>query len=132
MRRNVLIFLLVFISVALFIYSASSPDLLAVKTDEGNGIRVRGPGAESHRVYLGASSDVGFQGAWVYSIATADFPSSRISTHRLVLHEDGTASLIEESRTRVRSGDEADYRTETKIRTGTWSEHGDEAWIYLD
>lgn len=132
MRRNTLILATVLIAAAFITYFGYRPDLVASKIDDGSGIRVSGPALQSSRVFLGSSSDNGFQGTWVYGVATADFPSSHMTTHRLTLNQDGTASLVEEERNRVSSRAEAEYRTETRTRNGTWTQHGQEAWIELD
>ena len=132
MRRNVLILAAVLIAAAMFTYFGHEPDLIASRTEAGSGIRVHGPAVESSLVYLRSSSGHGFQGTWTYGIASADFPSSHVTTHSLTLDEDGTATLQQESRDREhflgRAGDE----TETKTRRGTWSQHGEQAWIELD
>ena len=133
MRRNFLILAAVLIAAALFTYLGHEPDLIASRTEAGSGIRVHGPAAESSLVYLRSSSGHGFQGTWTYGIASADFPSSHVTTRSLTLDEDGTAALGEESRHRVNSEAGAlEYRTETKTRRGTWLQHGEQAWIELD
>ena len=135
MKRNFIALSLLLTVTALLTYSGMAmgrPDLIVSSTRQGH-VMVRTPLESQGRAFLGMKSSQGFVGTWVFSISTADYPSSRVITQTLTLRENGTALLKMEKKSRVASSAEThEYETDTKTRHGTWSIRGGEAWIDLE